>query len=163
MHAFSRWLEETPLSQAIQHAIWLIEILQTVHILAVATVISSAAMVSLHIAGAVHDQSLRDTARRHMPWFWGGLGLLAATGIVLIVGEPDRTLDDNPAFETKIVLIAVTIALALSFHLALKKNYRLWHGIDRKLALRRAIAVLGMIVICATIVAGRWIAYMQTE
>ena len=45
MEAFAQWLAGTPLSQGIARTLWLIPVLQSIHILGIAVVLSSVAMI----------------------------------------------------------------------------------------------------------------------
>ena len=64
MQALAQWLGSTQLSHGIQRAIWLIALLQAIHILAIAMVLSSVAMIELRILGVTRSQTMTDTARR---------------------------------------------------------------------------------------------------
>ena len=165
MAAFSKWLEATALSQAIQQNIWLIELLQIIHILCVGLVLSSVVMLALRVAGAarMRDQTLLQTARRFLPWFWTAFAMLAASGTLLIIGEPRRTLVDNPAFQDKLVLLALALAAGLGFHVSLKRRAALWDEDMPQPALRRLLAIAGVVLFCAIVIAGRWIAYMGPD
>jgi putative copper export protein len=165
MRAFAERLEATPLSHALQQAIWLIELLQIIHILSVAIVLSSVVMVGLRIAGVNRalDQSLLNTARRFMPWFWTGFFLLACSGIVLIIGEPKRTLDGNPAFLAKMILIVVALAAALIFNVSVTRNAASWNETARHKILRRILVAAGFALFCTIVVAGRLIAYLSSQ
>src|SRR2546428_10203651 len=98
---FCSWLEQTPLSQAIQSAGWVVPTVQTIHILAIAAVLSSVLMLDLRLLGMVgRDQPLERVANRFRPVIWWTLPILLATGIVIIIGQPPRSLA-NPAFRLK--------------------------------------------------------------
>lgn len=97
---FCDWLERTPLSQAIQGAGWIVPTVQTIHILAIAAVLSSALMIALR-----GDTRLR-------PVIWWTLPVLLATGITMIIGEPVRSLE-NPVFQLKMALLACAIVVML--------------------------------------------------
>jgi hypothetical protein len=57
------WLEQTPVSHAIQVTSWVVPAVQTVHILAIAAVASSALMIDLRLLGLVAaDQPLKDVS-----------------------------------------------------------------------------------------------------
>src|SRR4029079_9054776 len=105
MHAFAEWLASTSISIRVQEILGLIPLLQTVHILAIAMVLSAALMVDLRILGFPRTSTLAETVQRFMPWLWTGLALLLASGLILIIGEPRRTLDHNPAFTAKMILL----------------------------------------------------------
>ncbi len=165
MHRFSRWLEGTAMSQGLQQQIWLIELLQILHILAVAAVLSAVLMLGLRIAGlrSALDQTIVQTARRFMPWFWTALAVLAVSGVTLILSEPRRTLDDNPAFQAKLAMLVLAVAAALWFERSLRCPSKLWDDSAPAPVLRRVVAVAGFVLACAIVVAGRWIAYMGTD
>ncbi|SRR4051794_31461241 len=94
MLALAQWLEHTSVSQEIQKALWLIPLLQTTHIIAIATALSSVLMIELRILGFGRSLTMTQTSARYAPWLWTGLTLLAVTGLALIIGEPSTTLAD---------------------------------------------------------------------
>jgi hypothetical protein len=100
MLALAQWFSETQASLAIQEHDWLIPLLQTIHILAIAMVLSSVFMIDLRILRVTKSQSMAATAHRFVPWIWAGIALLAASGMILIVGEPQRSLP-NPHSRSK--------------------------------------------------------------
>jgi hypothetical protein len=160
MEAFAQWLAGTPFSHGIARTLWLIPVLQSIHILGIAVVLSSVAMIELSIVGAVKTQTLVQTAHRFLPWLWAGLILLAATGILLIIGEPKRSLP-NPAFQLKMLMLALALAMALAFQASLRPDTRFWTRNGRRLT--PVLAVLVFLLWCAIAVAGRWIAYIRVE
>jgi uncharacterized protein DUF6644 len=161
MQALAQWLAGTPASQGIQRELWLIPLLQSVHILAIAMVLSSVAMIDLRILGVGRSQTMVQTARRFVPWLWTGLVLLAATGLALIVGEPKRSLP-NFAFQLKMILVALAIASTFLFQLSLRRNTTFWDDKRPGRTITIILAVTSFALWCAIAVAGRWIAYMTT-
>ena len=158
MQDFAQWLAATAVSHAIQRALWLIPLLQAIHILAIAMVLSAAAMIGLNILRTTRSQTMAATTHRFVPWLWGGLAVLAATGILLILGEPKRSLP-NPAFQIKMVLLALAIAATLAFQVSFRRAPARWDGAPRVGA--RAATVFTLVLWCAIAFAGRWIAYLQ--
>jgi len=132
---FCSWLEQTPLSQAIQAAGWVVPTVQTIHILAIAAVMSS-------VLGMVgRDQPLERVTSRFRPVIWWTLPILLATGVVMIIGEPARSLA-NPVFQLKMLLLLAAIAVTAGLH----KDSRI-------------IAILSLSLWVGIVFAGRWIAY----
>jgi hypothetical protein len=160
MSEFAQWLSTTALSLGIQREVWLIALIQAVHILAIAMVLSSVAMVELRVAGVMRAQTMADTARRFMPWIWTGLVVLALSGTILIIAEPKRTLDNNVAFYLKLALIAVVIAVTAAFQLSLKRNLPLW---EQRRWWMGALALFTIVLWLAIAFAGRWIAYVRVD
>src|SRR6267154_2245627 len=103
---FIHWLGATPVSQLIQKVFWIIPTVQAVHILAISVVLSSMAMFDLRLLGlAGKRNSVASLSRRFMPWLWGALIVLAASGCILIIGEPKRSLG-NVVFQLKMCMLA---------------------------------------------------------
>ena len=68
MLALAQWLEHTSVSQEIQKALWLIPLLQTTHIIAIAMALSSVLMIDLRILGFGKSLTMTQTSARHAPW-----------------------------------------------------------------------------------------------
>jgi Family of unknown function (DUF6644) len=162
VEAFAQWLAATPLSRGVARTFWLIPVLQSIHILAIAVVLSSVAMIELRIVGLVKSQTMAQTAHRFLPWLWAGLLLLAATGTLLIIGEPKRSLP-NPAFQLKMLLLALAILMVLAFQASVRPTATLWTRNPKGRMLTRLLAILVFLLWCAIAVAGRWIAYIRVE
>jgi hypothetical protein len=158
---FSKWLAATPLSHVIQTTKWVIPALQTIHILSVAVVFSSAVLVDLRLWRLLNrDMPLPEVARRFLPTIWPVLLVLLITGSLLIIGEPKRSLL-NSAFYLKMALLAVAIVLTAWLQWSLSSSPNFW---DRNSARRMAgqlAATVSILVWCGILFAGRWIAYTQ--
>ncbi|WP_207482000.1 DUF6644 family protein [Arenibaculum pallidiluteum] len=159
MGALAEWLAGTQASLAIQDMLWIVPTVQTVHILAMSVVMSSMFMIGLRIlnlAGGYH--TMTEAARRFLPWMWWALAVNLITGLVLIIGEPWRTLN-NPTFWLKMALLAVAVAAAAGFERTLRRDAGFW---ERRPGDRKTVRVLvatNFLLWCCVIVAGRWIAY----
>ena len=115
MIEFAEWLGSTPLSVAIQSRLWLTPLLQTIHITMVGIVFVSMLCVALRVLGQIRtDEPLADVWNRFAPWFWGALGVMAGTGLILTIGEPVRQATAL-SFWLKMSLLAIGIASALYF------------------------------------------------
>jgi hypothetical protein len=69
LQTFASWLSQTPASQIIQNVLWIIPLVQTLHILAIAVVLSSVAVIDLRIFGlAGRRATMTQTADRYLPW-----------------------------------------------------------------------------------------------
>jgi hypothetical protein len=161
--SFASWLSHTPASQFIQNVLWIIPVIQTVHILAIAVVLSSVAMIDLRIFGLAGRRAIMtQMGDRYVPWLWWGLLLLALTGVVLITGEPVRSLT-NPAFQIKMLLLLGAVAVTICFQHSVRRNAGAWDGRARSPASIRFAAVGTLLLWFAIAVAGRWIAYVILE
>jgi len=119
MMAFVQWLQNSPLSLTVRRIGWLIPLMQTLHILANGLVLSAIIMIDLRVWGS-RTEPLRDRVRRLLPWLWTAMAVLTATGLVLILATPRRTLLDA-TFQVKMLMMAVAIAATLALAAALRR------------------------------------------
>jgi hypothetical protein len=158
---FCRWLAATDLSHAIQTAGWIIPAVQTIHILSVAVVFSSAILVDLRIWRLLQrDVPLPDVARRFLPAIWPVLFILLLTGSLLIVGEPRRSLL-NSTFYLKMALLAVAIMLTAGLQRSISSSPNFWDKDRGRRIAGQLAATVSILVWCSILFAGRWIAYTQ--
>lgn len=156
----AEWLAQTPASLFIQSVTWLVPLVQTVHILAIAVVLSSVGMIVLSVLGLAGAGPPRDnTPVRYLSWIWGGLVVLLTSGAILIVGEPDRTLG-NPVFHWKMVLVLMMASATAVFHARVARQAPVWDPAPRPSTAARLVALLAFAVWLTIAVLGRWIAYV---
>ena len=157
----SKWLAATPLSQTIQNAGWVIPTVQTIHILSVAVLFSSAVLVDLRLWRALQrDVPLADVARRFLPTIWPVLLILLITGSLLIVAEPRRSLL-NTSFYIKMTLLAFAVLLTAGLQWSLRAAPEFWDKDRGRRVAGRFAATVSILVWCGILFAGRWIAYTQ--
>jgi len=158
---FIHWLGATAVSQLIQKVFWIIPTVQAVHILAISVVLASMAMFDLRLLGLTgKGSSIASLSRRFMPWVWGALIVLAASGSILIVGEPKRALG-NVSFLLKMCMLATVIIVTLGFQAVLKRDLE-GGGADLAPAhdiLAKITGLLSLTLWVGIAVAGRLIAY----
>jgi hypothetical protein len=132
---------------------------QTIHILAIALVAASALMIDLRLIGLyAADQPLKAVSSRFLPFVWWPLLILLATGAIMIVGEPPRSLK-NPAFQLKMALLIAAMIVTAVCGLLLRRNPEFGNRGSGRRSAAVTIAVLSMLLWTGIIFAGRWIAY----
>lgn len=166
LYAFTEWLRstqlaefalglsETGLSLWIQTNFWAIPIIQTIHILALGGLFGSALFVNLRVLGVVGGfRSYAETVQRFRSWINWSVVVLVVSGVLLIVGEPVRELI-NPVFWIKMGLVPLAVLITFQFHGSVAKADA--GGVTAGMRLN---AILLIILWCAIMFAGRWIAY----
>jgi hypothetical protein len=95
-----------------------------------------------------------------MPWLWGALIVLAASGCILIVGEPKRSLG-NLAFQLKMSMLAAAIIVTLGFQAVLKRDLASGGAdlLPAHATAAKATGLLSLALWAGIAVAGRLIAY----
>jgi len=157
---FCSWLDQTPLSQAIQITPWVIPAVQTVHILAIAAVMSSVLMIDLRLLGVLgREQPLARVSARFRPVIWWALPILLATGMVLVISEPIRSLA-NSVFQLKMALLVAAILATLCYEVPLGRDPSFWELTGGRRGAVKMLAVLSLLLWVGIVFSGRWIAYV---
>src|ERR1043166_6407896 len=113
MESIIAWISSTHANTVIRDTVWIIPLVQTIHILAICVVMSSVLLLNLRLVGRIGGGEPKDVfTRRYLPWVWTALVILLMSGSILIWGEPGRDLQ-NPTFWTKMSLILTAIILTL--------------------------------------------------
>jgi hypothetical protein len=156
MRSVIDWLTATPLSQLIQSTSWAIPGIQVIHIVCLATLFALALNFSLRIAGrGLAIEPLASLAGRFVPAIWICLVVLFLSGALLIIAEPFRTIT-NPVFYLKMCLLIVAVAITLWLASVARRQ------LQRPRAVHVAAAALSMLIWAGIIVAGRYIAYIES-
>ena len=154
----SVWIGNSPLSNFLNKNYLITPTLQSIHILAIAMTFSAALMIGLRLAGLTGgSRTVLEVERRYVPWIWGGLMTLFASGFVLLLAEPSRQLL-NPYFWTKMMLIVVGALGTSSVQRSIERSAGMLNRTTFHSVLRfGGVALIG--VWAAAMVMGRWIAY----
>ena len=128
-------------------------IVQTVHLLGIAVVMSSVVLLDLRILGlALPSQDVPELARRVMPWVWWTLPVMVLSGLPFVIARPQRYFT-NPVFGLKFALLVPAITLAAVLHII---SVRKPDSLGTKL-----IAAVSLLLWVGVVLAGRWIAYVD--
>ncbi|MBO9708889.1 MAG: hypothetical protein J7521_11810 [Caulobacter sp.] len=159
LSAFASWLGKTPLYDAVAGVTWVVPTVQTLHILAIAVVFASAALIDLRILGLVDaSKPIEALLTRFLRPVGAAVAILAVTGLLLIASEPSRAIF-RVVFWVKLALVlAVSLATWWLGFAARRRGLAATEGGVATLDLK-IIAALSLITWLAIIVAGRWIGY----
>ena len=158
LHEFCDWLSNTPVSMLIQNAFWVIPTVQTVHIAAIAVVMSSILMLDLRLLGVVgRTRPVAQVADRFIPWVWSAVVVLLLSGVLLIIGEPGRELLSE-VFWLKMSLLVCALVLTGVIQHVLRGGGSFW---ERRRAIAAGAAIASLVLWTAILASGRWIAYVE--
>jgi hypothetical protein len=161
LHAFTDWLSNTAFSQLLQNVSWIIPSVQSVHIICIAIVMGSVALIDLRLLNITgRSQSIASMTSRLLPWVWVSLVILLITGALLAIAEPVRSLE-NPAFQAKMLLILCVGTLTLFFQKMVRGDVAFWELSPARRATAKMTAIVSLLMWVAIVFAGRWIAYMD--
>ena len=152
-------LNGTTLATAIRESDTVFPVIETVHVLAIALLAGTVAIVDLRLLGLVlKRERVSQVAGQVLPLTWAGFAAVFLSGALLFLAEAAKSYA-NPAFRFKMLLLIVAGLNPLVFHATVYRGVALWD--DAPVAPRRArlAAALSLIPWSAIIAAGRAIAY----
>lgn len=158
---FCNWLADTSVSHLFREVLWIVPAAQSIHILAIAIAMSALLMIHLRSIGVLaQDQPRIEIADRFLPALWIALPVLLATGSILIIAEPARSLR-NPAFYWKMGLLLLGISITLAYARPLRRDPTWWDDLTGRRQVASGIAVTSLVIWVAIVFCGRWIAYVS--
>jgi len=156
---FCNWIEQTSLSQAVQSNAWVVPTVQTIHILAIAAVLVSTLLINLRLLNlSGNDMSVSRLLDRYQPIIWKSLPILLVTGLLLIAGEPARSLA-NDVFQLKMLLLLGVIALMVVVRGHVRKDSSYYDPGRGHRGQANLFALTSLALWVGIVCAGRWIAY----
>jgi hypothetical protein len=161
MTEVSAWIVHTRASRAVQGLHGYVAMTQSVHILAIAALSASTAMLNLRVLGLMNrSQPIAELNGRFRRPVWIAVTVLLATGLALLLAEPKRSLTSQ-VFQLKMLMLVVAILLTLFLQRLALQYAPQWDAAGRAPASARVPAVLSLLLWVCIIFAGRWIAYAQ--
>lgn len=137
----------------------LFPIIETVHVLALATVFGSIVMVDLRLLGiSSRGSRVSRLSAEVLPWTWTAFVLAAISGSLMFVGKA-TTYWNNPQFELKFLGMFLAGVNMLAFHFGIYRRVSDW---DCALPAPRAARLAGALSIglwVAVIFMGRWVGF----
>jgi hypothetical protein len=133
---------------------------ETVHVIAITTVIGLIAIVDLRLLGlAGRSYSITRLSGAMLPATWIAFLLALVTGALLFASQP-ATYFDNTAFRLKIALILLAGVNMMVFHRLTMRNIAAWDGATGRIPLGARIAGgLSLIMWILVVAFGRWIGF----
>lgn len=117
-------IEYSSLGTTIAESTWMFPTIETLHVIALVTVIGTIALVDLRLVGVKgHALRVSQLARDTLPWTWGAFALAAITGGLLFISKASSYMI-NPYFLGKMVLLALAGINMMYFHLTT------WRAVD---------------------------------
>lgn len=160
LQRFCDWLAGTWLSQLFANAGWFVPTVQTIHILAIAAVVTMLAMLNFRLLKLTRaGPALHSLCAGYVPWVWRSLVVLLVSGVLLTITEPTRELMNN-SFRLKMVMVLVLVVLTAVLRSTLRKDPQYWNASAGRRVAGGTIAVASLILCVTIVAAGRLIAYV---
>ena len=120
--AISNW----PLAQYIAESSWAFPTFESIHVIAIVTVIGTVAVMDLRLLGVASASSaVTEMSRDTLPWTWGAFIVAFITGSLLFISKAnDYTV--NPFFLWKMVMVVIAGLNMAIFHLFTWRTVKTW-------------------------------------
>ena len=151
LQAFWEALQASPVGDYVASSAWAFPTLETIHVIAIVSVVGSIAVMDLRLLGlASTDRPVTEISKDTLPLTWGAFAIAVLTGALLFVGKAAEYAV-NPNFQWKMVLIALAGANMAAFHLTTWRAVATWDA-DRAAPLAGKIAGGLSLVLWVTVV-----------
>src|SRR4029079_16337289 len=119
-------IEYSSLGTTIAESTWMFPTIETIHVIALVTVIGTISLVDLRLVGVKgHALRVSQLAKDTLPWTWGAFALAAITGSLLWVSKASSYMD-TPWFLAKLALLALAGLNMMYFHLTTWRTVDHW-------------------------------------
>jgi hypothetical protein len=154
-----QWLNDTQVATAIRESDVVFPVIETVHVLAIALLAGTVAIVDLRLLGLIlKRERVSQVAGQILPLTWVGFAVMAGSGVLLFLAEAAKSYY-NPAFRFKMILLVIAGLNPLIFHRTVYRNVSQWDETAAVPWRARLTAYLSLTLWSGIIVAGRAIAY----
>jgi len=156
-------LEATRLAGYIRGSLYAFPFLEATHVVALATVFGSAAILDLRLLGAASTgRPVHQVARDVLPWARRGFVLAAVTGLLMFTTNAG-VYYHNLFFRVKMGLLVLAGVNAAAFELTARRSIDEWNTRRKAPASGRAVATASLVLWIAIIFMGRWIGFTTTR
>jgi hypothetical protein len=157
---FGDWLSKTSLSRDLQDTLWFVPVSQSVHILSVAVLFTSAMFINLRLLGVTKgERSFSELVDTHVPWMWRALAMLVVTGVLQTITEPVRQFI-TPIYWYKMLLILIVAILTARFAGRVRANAAAWNEPATRPGSARSFALVSSALWITIVIFGRFIGYV---
>lgn len=139
---------------------WAFPIIETVHVLSLAVVFGSIALVDLRLLGlSSRKQSFTRVYRELISWTWWAFLLAAISGTVLATGKINDYVRSPQVF-WKFFLMGLAGVNMLLFHFGVFKRVQDWDTLESPPGRARLAGVMSLACWIGVVFFGRWIGFV---
>ena len=126
LQAFWQSLEASPVGDYVASSSWAFPTIETVHVIAIVTVVGTIAVMDLRLLGlASRERAVTHISKDTLPWTWGAFVVAMLSGGLLFVSKAS-SYAVNPNFLIKMVLIFLAGVNMAIFHVFTWRNVHNW-------------------------------------
>jgi hypothetical protein len=152
-------LEASALGRAMREWLWLYPSVEIVHLVGIALLFGSIAVLDLRLLGLSRHVPVRRLAAHVLPWTAASFALIVPSGFLLFIAHATELIG-KPVFALKIGLILAAGANAGVFHAGAFRSAERWDVDVAPPAAARLAGALSLLLWISVIACGRLLAYV---
>lgn len=157
---FCKWLEHTSVGAVIRESLWLFPAIETVHLLGMAALVGTIAVLDFRLLGwTLRQKRFSELAQRLLPWAWAGFALQVVTGMLLFSSEAVK-LYANPALRLKMLLLFLAGVHALVFQRTVYRGVASWDDSTVPPLGAKVSGFISLLLWIGIVAAGRFIGFV---
>lgn len=160
MHAFLSWLEHTGIATTIRESSSLFPWFESIHVLAITTVVGTIAIVDLRLCGLTsRERPVSELLAQVLPFTQAAFAVATLTGLLLFAAHASGYMQKTP-FVAKLVLLGVALVNITVFHRFTARDIHAWDTgpkLPTRVKLAGGVSLLLWVLIVAC---GRWIGFV---
>jgi hypothetical protein len=150
-------LEASALGQAMRQWMWLYPTVEIVHIVGIALLFGSIAVLDLRLLGFSRNISVKSIAGHTLPWTAGSFALIVPSGFMMFTAHAGDFISST-VFVVKMTLIFAAGINAALFHVGVFRGAAAWDT-GATPAAARAAGAASLLLWISVIACGRLLAY----
>ena len=151
-------IEASSLGQAMRQWLWLYPSVEIVHIVGIALLFGSIAVLDLRLLGFSKSVALRKLAAHVLPWTAASFLLIVPSGLAMFVAHASDFIA-SPVFVAKMCLIMAAGVNAALFHAGAFRGAAAWDAEAPPPLAARAAGAVSLLLWVSVIACGRLLAY----
>ena len=159
LHELLQWIEHGAVGREMRGGTWSYAAAEAVHLIGIGLLFGSIVALDLRLMGASRSLGVGVLARHNLRLAILGFALIVPTGCLMFTADA-TALARNPAFQLKLVLIALAGLNVLACHLGPLRALVATDVGQRPPAAAIATGAISLALWTAVIVCGRMIAYL---
>jgi len=152
-------IEASAFAQAMRRWLWLYPAVEIVHIVGIAILVGSIAVLDLRLLGVSRSLSVRRLAAHVLPWTLASFALIVPSGLAMFVAHASDLIS-NPVFVLKLSLIGLAGVNAAVFHTSAYRSAGNWDIDILPPPGARAAGAFSLLFWISVIACGRLLAYL---
>jgi hypothetical protein len=151
-------MEASAFAQAMRQWLWLYPSVEIVHLVGIAILVGSIAVLDLRLLGISRSLSVRRLAAHVLPWTLASFALIVPSGLAMFVAHASDLIS-NPVFALKLSLAGLAGANAAVFHTGVFRSAVNWDVDVLPPLAARAAGAASLLIWVSVIACGRLLAY----